>query len=85
MIEPVHCGSDSILKVRFLGHSVVAFKKECKDLGEQRQLLLLHQGGSNRVEDRLELGGDQVAQHHLADCLIVYCPPFMSTITFRIV
>ena len=81
MIEPVHCGSDSILKVRFLGHSVVAFKKECKDLGEQRQLLLLHQGGSNRVEDRLELGGDQVAQHHLSDSLIGYCPPFTSTIS----
>ena len=30
MIEPVHCGSDSILKVRFLGHPVVAFKKNVK-------------------------------------------------------
>ena len=73
----------NIVKTWGLGAQLL-FKK-FKNLGEQRQLFLLHQGGSNRVEDRLELGGDQVAQHHLADCLIVYCPPFTSTISFQIV
>ena len=43
---------------------------EKRILGQQRQLLLLHQGCCDRLEDRLELGGDQVAQHHLSDSLI---------------
>ena len=40
-------------------------------LGEQRQLLLLHQGCCDRLEDRLELGGNQVPQHHLLRSLLL--------------
>ena len=45
--------------------------KKCENLGEQRQLLLLHQGCCDRLEDRLELGGDQVPQHHLLRSLLL--------------
>ena len=40
-------------------------------LGEQGQLLLLHQGRRDRLQDRLELRGNQVPQHHLLRPLLL--------------